>query len=88
MGIGLCIAPRALFRAFVRGRHAGTLYHQGEFHDGLLARSVGEVRRQLGLDRPAQPTSVGDVAAFVFWSAVSLAWTFWPLALLAWWVAR
>ena len=88
MGVGLFIAPRALFRAFVRGRHSGTLYHQGEFHDGLLTRSVGEVRRELGLDRPAQPAGAGDVAAFVLWSAISLAWTFWPLALLAWWLAR
>ena len=88
MAVGLFLAPRPLFRAFVRGRHASTLYHQGEFDEGLLQRSVGEVRRQLGLDRPAPAATAGDAAAFAFWAVASLAWTFGPLVLLAWWLAR
>jgi hypothetical protein len=87
MAIGLVVAPLALFRAFVRGRHAGTLYHQGDFEDAMLDRSVGDIRRQLGLDRLAPPPGVGDAVSFVFWSAVALLWTFGPLALLVWWLA-
>ncbi|HSP99477.1 MAG TPA: hypothetical protein VL049_19825 [Candidatus Dormibacteraeota bacterium] len=87
MALGLFMAPRALFRAFVRGRHAGTLYHQGEFQEAMLGRSVGDIRRQLGLDRATPAPGIGDVAAFITWSAASLAWTFAPLALLTWWLA-
>lgn len=87
LAIGLFMAPRAVFRGFVRGRHAGTLYHQGEFTDeAMLGRSVGDIRRQLHLDRPPPAPGAGDVAAFVAWSAAGLAWTPWPLALLAWWL--
>jgi hypothetical protein len=88
MAIGLFMAPRALFRAFVRGRHAGTLYHQGEFvEEAMLGRSVGDIRHQLHLDQPKPAAGVTDVVTFTFWSAASLAWTFGPLALLVWWLA-
>ncbi len=86
--IGLVLAPRAVFHGFLRGRHARTLYHQGEFRDALLERRVGELRRELGLDRPTPPATAGDVAAFVAWSAAAVAWTLAPLvalgALIAW----
>lgn len=88
MALGLLLAPRALFRAFVRGRHAGTLYHQGEFEEAMLSRSVGDVRRQLGLDRATPPATAADGVAFVAWSAAALLWTFGPLALLIGWLAR
>ena len=87
MAVGLLVAPRALFRAFVRGRHAGTLYHQGDFEDAMLERSVGDIRHQLGLDRATPPTGVTDVVSFAFWSAVAMVWTFAPLILLIWWLA-
>ena len=87
MAVGLVLAPRALFRAFVRGRHSGTLYHQGEFHDGLLQRSVGDIRRDLGLDRPTPPATAADAAAFAAWSAAAVLWTFGPVALLVGWLA-
>jgi ubiquinone biosynthesis protein Coq4 len=47
--IGLVIAPRAVARAFLRGRGSRNLY-RGEWSDGLLDRTVGELRRELGLD--------------------------------------
>ena len=88
LAVGIFLAPRAVFRAFVRGRHTGTLYHQGEFHDGLLTQSVGDVRRQLGLDRTVPPATLGDAVAYAAWTAAGLAWTFGPLVLLVWWLAR
>jgi hypothetical protein len=86
MALGVLMAPRAVFRAFVRGRHARTLYHQGEFREALLDRSVGEIRRELGLDRAAPPASGGDVAAFIAWSVAALGWSFAPVLLLVWWL--
>lgn len=49
--IGLAVAPRAVWRAFLRGRRSRNLY-RGEWSDGLLDRTVGELRRELGLDGP------------------------------------
>jgi hypothetical protein len=87
MALGLFLAPRALFRAFVRGRHAATLYHQGEFQDAMLTRSVGDIRRQLRLDRATPSATGADVVAFVAWSLAAVLWTFGPLAVLVWWLA-
>ena len=47
--IGLVIAPRAIGRAFRRGRASRNLYDR-EWNDALLERGVGELRRELGLD--------------------------------------
>ena len=47
--IGLCLAPRAVARAFRRGRASRNLYGR-EWDDALLERGVGELRRELGLD--------------------------------------
>lgn len=47
--IGLAIAPRAVVRAFLRGRRSRNLY-RGEWSETLLDRTVGELRRELGLD--------------------------------------
>lgn len=49
--IGCLIAPRALRRAFRRGRASRNLYDR-EWDDGILERSVCELRRELGLDAP------------------------------------
>lgn len=87
MAIGLVIAPRAVFRAFVRGRHTRNLYHQGEFREALLERSVGEVRRSLGLDRPTPAARPADVLAFAAWALATVALQAWPVGLLVWWWA-
>jgi ubiquinone biosynthesis protein Coq4 len=47
--IGLFIAPRAIARAFRRGRRSRNLYDRS-WDDALLERSVGALRRELGLD--------------------------------------
>lgn len=85
-GIGLAIAPRALLRAYVRGRHSSNLYHQGDFRDALLERSVGDVRHALGLDRPVPAATASDVATFLAWIAVSVVASLAPPALLVWWL--
>ena len=47
--IGLCFAPRAVWRAFRSGLLCRNLYER-EWDDGILDRSVGELRRELGLN--------------------------------------
>jgi hypothetical protein len=69
---GLVVYPRAVYKAFVRGRHSSNLY--GEVWDeSILGSSVGEVRRRLGLDIAGATPTRGDRAAFVFWAAASAA---------------
>ncbi|MCI0570854.1 MAG: hypothetical protein L0Y66_08890 [Myxococcaceae bacterium] len=64
MVAGLVSIPRRTFRAFVRGRHSRNLY-RSTYDDALLARTVGEVRRELGLDIPPPHATGSDVAAFL-----------------------
>ncbi|HEY9402763.1 MAG TPA: hypothetical protein VIQ24_08705 [Pyrinomonadaceae bacterium] len=81
--IGLWINPRGVYRAFIRGRRTRNLYRT-TFSDELLARRVGDVRRELELDITHAPYAPGDRRAFVFWSLASAA-TFagtWAAALL------
>lgn len=47
--IGLAIAPRAIVRAFRRGRACRNLYER-EWSDEILDLPVGALRRELGLD--------------------------------------
>jgi hypothetical protein len=64
MAIGLALAPRAVFRAFARGRHSRNLY-RGQIDDAVLASAVGVLRRRLALDAPpARPTG-RDALLFV-----------------------
>ncbi len=71
MAVGLAIAPRRTWRAFVRGRRSRNLYN-GEFRDALLQRTVGELRRELEIpDAMPEPTSA-DVVSFAWWSAVAV----------------
>jgi hypothetical protein len=68
---GLVVFPRAVYRAFVRGRHSSNLYGDA-WDESILGRRVGEVRRGLGLDvEGARPTRE-DRAAFAFWGGVSV----------------
>lgn len=72
MAIGLVIDRKALFAAFVRGRHSSNLY-EGEDLDALLARPLGEQRAKLGLDREPPEATAGDRAAFVAYVAGGVA---------------
>jgi len=63
LGASLAFMPRALFRAFVRGRHTKNLYRR-TYDDALLTKNVAELRRELGLDAPVPRATAADTAAF------------------------
>jgi len=69
--IGLAIAPRATFHAFVRGRRSVNLYRR-TIDDALLDARVDELTRSLALDRPLGRWRIADVAAFFGWSVVGV----------------
>jgi hypothetical protein len=62
--MGLAIAPRRLWRAFVRGRGSTTLYRH-HWRAGYLDWRLGELRAFLGLDAPGRAAGVGDALRFV-----------------------
>jgi hypothetical protein len=71
---GMLTIPRRTWRAFLRGRRTRNLYRT-PYNDALLARRVGEVRAELGLDRDeetARKARASDVALFGTYLAAGL----------------
>ncbi|HKQ61558.1 MAG TPA: hypothetical protein VJS92_09700 [Candidatus Polarisedimenticolaceae bacterium] len=69
MGLGLIVAPRSTYFAFVRGCHSRNLYNSG-FDERLITLSLATLQRILALDRiPPEPLR-RDRRAF-FWSALA-----------------
>lgn len=85
MAYGLLTAPRDMFRAWVRGRHSHNLYDRA-FDEGLLARSVDAMRRELALDVEHRP-SIADRLTFALASIFVLAPWLALLALVGWTLA-
>jgi hypothetical protein len=89
LAVGLGIAPRAVWRAFIRGRHCRNLFHSyGAPTATLLARRVGDVRRELRLDRLPAPPRASDALAFAAWVLASLALLLFPIAAVLYAVIR
>jgi hypothetical protein len=87
--VGLAIAPRAVVRAFVRGRHSRNLYGvEGGFREALLRRSVGDVRHTLDLDQSIPSASTRDMLALAVWTAASLVFSLCPIATVAYLLTR
>lgn len=88
-GAGLVVAPRRLFRAFLRGRRAKTnLYKIGFDESRLNDITVGMLRDQLGLRAALPSATTADVGLFLLWCIPSvLAWLPLPfLALILFWL--
>ena len=70
---GIAVAPRRLFRAFLRGRRAKTnLYHTGFDESRLGVTTVGTLRDELDLRTPISPASAADIGLFVSWCALAV----------------
>jgi hypothetical protein len=61
--LGLLMAPRSLFRAFVRGRRCANLYGR-TYDEALLDASVRDLRHDLGTDAPPPAATARDLLAF------------------------
>jgi hypothetical protein len=92
MHAGIAVAPRRLFRAFLRGRHATTnLYKKGIDESRLNEITVGSLRDALGLKAPVGKAGATDIALFAFWCAFAVfVWAILPLVglILIWLLAR
>ena len=79
MAYGIWLAPRALLRAFARGRRSRNLYRDG-LDDAYLDTPVGPARAALGI--PDHVTvGAGDRFAFVGWSGLAVLFGFATLAI-------
>ncbi len=87
---GLVVAPRRLFRAFLRGRRAKTnLYKSGFDKSWLNDITVGMLRDQLGLRAALPSASATDVGLFLLCCIPSvLAWLPLPFLILFWLIMR
>jgi len=91
-GAGLVVAPKRLFRAFLRGCRAKTNLYKSGFDESQLDQiTVGMLRDQLGLRAPVSAARAADLALFSFWCIPSIfAWL--PLAavvlIIAWLIMR
>lgn len=72
LAIGLVIAPAAVWRAFLRGRHSANLY-ESDFRETMLEERVGHLRARLGLGAAPPHSAPFDLVAFVAWSTVAVA---------------
>lgn len=68
------LAPRRVFRAFLRGRRSGNFYRAAlPLDPAVLEQDVDAVRERLHLDRdPPASATAADVLAFVGWYLASL----------------
>ena len=87
LGFMLPRFPGRLRTAFVRGRHCQNLLGR-DLDDATLTRTVADLRRELGLDRPAPEATAEDLREWRRWAAKAIAVVWGPLvpiAAIAWW---
>jgi hypothetical protein len=81
--------PRALYKAFIRGRQSRNLYLY-TYDDTLLERTVSELRTELGLDSELDEPTIGNRIAFVAWGSLAIGLAWGPVlalvCLAAWWL--
>jgi hypothetical protein len=66
-GVGMFLYPRSLFKAFMMGRNVkNNLYHNYVYSEALLNKTVGELRKELGIGLVKKNTFF-DLSCFVGW---------------------
>ena len=90
LGFMLPRFPSRLRTAFVRGRHCENLIGR-HLDDAMLARTVGDLRCELGLEGPMPDATAEDLREWRHWAAKAIA-VVWgpivPIAAIAWWWLR
>jgi hypothetical protein len=70
--LGLFVCPRAVVRAFVRGRRTASIYHRQEDRSTIAAMSVTELRTLLRLDPMPPAARFVDRLSFAAWAIVAV----------------
>ena len=82
LSYGFVLYPRAVYRAFIRGRHSKNLYHNITYASPLLETSVAEMRKRLHIPANAPSATVSDIVAFISWRVLVLTMVMVELGLL------
>jgi hypothetical protein len=77
--VALFVCPRKLFRAFVRGRRAKSIYGCPGDRAALSAMTIRALRESMGVDANLGGISMVEGSSFVAWSLVALAWAALPI---------
>jgi hypothetical protein len=88
MAFGVLLRPRATFRAFVRGRHSGSIYRGPDAPVVLRRMSVAEARDRLRIAPVTADPGPADRVAFGLWTAFAWLTVLVPTAAVAaigWW---
>ena len=92
MAFAAFVHPTAVFRAYVRGRQADSLYRMSRERAALRAMTVAEVRRMIRLDEQAFAPSARHYLEFSLWVVatwlVSIGMLAALVALASWIIAR
>jgi hypothetical protein len=80
--VGLVASPRQLFRAFVRGRNARSVYTWLD-RPALQAATVDDVRAALHVMGDAPAARFEDRIVFLAWSTAAILWALLPLVAVA-----
>ncbi|MGQ0642963.1 MAG: hypothetical protein ACT4P6_19635 [Gemmatimonadaceae bacterium] len=79
---GLVACPRTMFRAFVRGRRASSIYRRTEDRARLGSMSVAALKSMIQLDQQAPVPALRDRLIFAAWAAVTILMLIVPAAIL------
>lgn len=87
MAVAIFWALGRTFRAFLRGRQCRNFY-AGTVGEELLARGIGEVRAEIGLDAEIKAPTRADRVAFAGWclAALAIVWGPIPVVVGIWWL--
>jgi hypothetical protein len=80
--IGLVVCPRLMFRAFVRGRRASSVYQLREGRAALSAMPVGALKSMVRLDASDTMPTAGDRLLFMGWAVAGVLLLLLPVALI------
>lgn len=67
LSYGFVLYPKAVYRAFIRGRHSKSLNYGFAYADPLLNTSVAEMRSNLHIPAATTPATLRDNAFFSLW---------------------
>lgn len=87
-GLGLIVAPRKTFAAFVRGRHSASIYAVRDDRDALAGLSVEALRTKVAVAPAGTKATVYDSQAFGAFAFLALGTWIIPVLLVAWLAAR
>lgn len=69
--IGMFLFPRALYKAFMRGRKCKTSLYYNSNYPELLSKTLGELREKIHFDKQGK-NSFADILLFLTWCLIAL----------------